>query len=155
MLDRSGVTSSSLTIEVTESSLMSDARQATSILRALRTMGVRLAIDDFGAGYSSLALLQRLAVDELKVDKSFVTNLARGGSDQTLVPSITGLGHNLGLRVVAEGVETAATGAWLREVWCDRLHGYLVGRPMTADAVVARLDVEPASSEPRLRVVNS
>jgi diguanylate cyclase (GGDEF)-like protein len=141
-LRRWDVPASQLTIEVTESSLMSDARQATAILRELRDMGVRLAIDDFGTGYSSLVLLQRLDVDEIKVDRSFVSGLGPGSCDDILVRSIIELGHNLGLRVVAEGVETDDVADRLRELGCDRLQGYLVGRPMAREAIDALIGVQ-------------
>jgi EAL domain-containing protein (putative c-di-GMP-specific phosphodiesterase class I) len=121
---------------------MSDARQATAILRELRDMGVRLAIDDFGTGYSSLVLLQRLDVDEIKVDRSFVSGLGPGSCDDILVRSIIELGHNLGLRVVAEGVETDDVADRLRELGCDRLQGYLVGRPMAREAIDALIGVQ-------------
>ncbi|MFZ5871806.1 MAG: putative bifunctional diguanylate cyclase/phosphodiesterase, partial [Actinomycetota bacterium] len=127
------VPASRLTIEVTESSLMSDARQGAAILRELREMGVKLAIDDFGTGYSSLVLLQRLQVDELKIDRSFVGSLGARGNDEILVRSIIELGHNLGLTVVAEGVESGAVSGRLHALGCDRLQGYLVGRPMSRD----------------------
>ena len=129
---------SRLVVEVTESSLM-DVHQASSVLRALRDIGIRLSIDDFGTGYSSLVRLQRLDVDELKIDKSFVGGLLRGGNDEILVRSIVELAHNLGLQVVAEGVETDAVAEHLRRLGCDRLQGFLLGRPMHHEAVTALL----------------
>jgi diguanylate cyclase (GGDEF)-like protein len=129
---------SRLVVEVTESSLM-DVHQAGSVLRALRDIGIRLSIDDFGTGYSSLVRLQRLDVDELKIDKSFVGGLLRGGNDEILVRSIVELAHNLGLQVVAEGVETEEVAEHLRLLGCDRLQGYLLGRPMHHEAVTALL----------------
>jgi diguanylate cyclase (GGDEF)-like protein len=123
-LAEAGVPPQALTVEVTENSLMSDARAARTILLALRGMGVRLSIDDFGTGYSSLVLLQQLDVDELKIDKSFVQNLAPASHDEYLVRSIIELGHNLGLCVVAEGVETAGVASLLRALGCDRLQGF-------------------------------
>jgi EAL domain-containing protein (putative c-di-GMP-specific phosphodiesterase class I) len=129
---------SRLVVEVTESSLM-DVHQAGVVLRALRDIGIRLSIDDFGTGYSSLVRLQRLDVDELKIDRSFVGGLLRGGNDEILVRSIVELAHNLGLQVVAEGVETEEVADHLRLLGCDRLQGYLLGRPMHHEAVTALL----------------
>ncbi len=134
LLELSGVPASCLTVEVTESSLMADPRAAQRILAELRAMGVQLSIDDFGTGYSSLVLLQRLRVDELKIDRSFVAELAPGSHDEVLVRSIVELGHNLSLRVVAEGVESAAAAAHLRRLGVDVLQGHLVGRPRGAAA---------------------
>ena len=130
LLRASGAVASALTIEVTEGSLMADPRAARTILRELRTMGVQLSIDDFGTGYSSLVLLQQLDVDELKIDRSFVMGMASGRHDDVLVRSIVDLGHNLGLTVVAEGVETAAVAEHLRSMGCDLLQGYLFSRPL-------------------------
>ena len=126
----SGVPASVLTVEVTESSLMADARAARAILRGLRALGVQLSIDDFGTGYSSLALLQQLDVDELKIDRSFIQGMTSSGHDETLVRSVIELAHNIGLTVVAEGVETAGIAAQLADLGCERLQGYLFGRPL-------------------------
>jgi EAL domain-containing protein (putative c-di-GMP-specific phosphodiesterase class I) len=130
VLAASGVPASALTVEVTESSLMADARAARTILRGLRALGVQLSIDDFGTGYSSLALLQQLDVDELKIDRSFVQGMASSGHDETLVRSVIELAHNIGLTVVAEGVETVAVATQLADLGCERLQGYLFGRPL-------------------------
>ncbi|GAB4067986.1 hypothetical protein GCM10028777_25570 [Angustibacter speluncae] len=136
-----GLPASRLVVEVTESSLM-DEHQAGRVLRDLRDLGVRLSIDDFGTGYSSLVRLQRLSVDELKVDRSFVAGLTRGSNDEILVRSIVDLAHNLGLQVVAEGVETECVAEHLRALGCDRLQGFLLGRPMPLDAMTAVLAVQ-------------
>jgi EAL domain-containing protein (putative c-di-GMP-specific phosphodiesterase class I) len=109
---------------------MADARAARTILRGLRALGVQLSIDDFGTGYSSLALLQQLDVDELKIDRSFVQGMASSGHDETLVRSVIELAHNIGLTVVAEGVETVAVATQLADLGCERLQGYLFGRPL-------------------------
>ncbi len=119
-----------LTLELTEGALIEDAEPA--VLARLHAMGERLSIDDFGTGYSSLAYLQRLPVDELKVDKSFVTSLATGSDDAIIVRSTIDLAHNLGLRVVAEGVEDANVLKTLVEYGCDVAQGFLFGRPVTA-----------------------
>lgn len=142
LLRASGAPASALTIEVTEGSLMADPRAARTILRELRTMGVQLSIDDFGTGYSSLVLLQQLDVDELKIDRSFVMGMASGRNDDVLVRSIIDLGHNLGLTVVAEGVETTAVAEHLQSMGCDLLQGYLFSRPVDRPGIDDLLRVE-------------
>lgn len=142
---------SRLTLEVTESGVMGDAVRTAQVMRELRETGVRLAIDDFGTGHSSLVRLQRLAVDELKIDRSFVTWVASESNDEILVRSVVDLGRNLGLMVVAEGVETQEVAVRLRELGCDRLQGFLVGRPMERDAVdnlLRRQQVATGAEEP-------
>jgi diguanylate cyclase (GGDEF)-like protein len=117
-------------LEITESAIMDDPQRALATLDSLSAMGFKLSIDDFGTGYSSLAYLKRLPVDELKIDQSFVKNMESDRDDATIVRSTIDLAHNLGIRVVAEGVETA--GAWnmLRDLKCDQAQGYHMGRPM-------------------------
>ncbi len=129
-----GVAPGRLLLEVTESTLMADPEHSSAVLRRLHEMGVRISIDDFGTGYSSLAYLQRLDVDELKIDRSFIADLARTG-DATIVRSTIDLGHNLGLQVVAEGVEDSETAEALRHLGCDILQGYLIAPPMTGGAM--------------------
>jgi EAL domain-containing protein (putative c-di-GMP-specific phosphodiesterase class I) len=102
-------------------------------------MGIRIAIDDFGTGYSSLAYLKRLPVDELKIDRSFVRELATDKDDLAIVRSTISLGHDLGLSIVAEGIEDADTWDLLRRLGCDIAQGYFIGRPMTASALVASI----------------
>ena len=119
-----------LTLELTESALIGDA--APAVLASLHEMGQLLSIDDFGTGYSSLAYLQRLPVSEIKIDRSFVTHLASAGDDVTIVRSTIDLAHNLGLRVVAEGVEHEDVADLLVEYGCDVAQGYHFGRPAAA-----------------------
>ena len=121
---------------------MNDPDHCALILNQLHDLGVQISIDDFGTGYSSLAYLQRLAVDELKIDKSFTMQLANT-EDATIVRSTIDLGHNLGLRVVAEGVEDHLTAHRLAEIGCDLLQGYLVGRPMPASELATHLHRAP------------
>jgi len=102
------------------------------VLSRLREMGVGISIDDFGTGYSSLAYLKRLPVDELKIDKSFVANMARDENDAAIVRSTVGLAHDLGLTVVAEGIEDQATWDLLAALGCDVGQGYFVSRPVPA-----------------------
>jgi diguanylate cyclase len=102
-------------------------------LRELRAMGVRLSVDDFGTGYSSMSYLKILPVDELKVDRSFVSDMTQNVNDAVLVQSAIDLGHNLGLSVVAEGVEDATTLGALKTLGADIIQGYFLGRPMSED----------------------
>ena len=130
LLARHDVPAAALCLEITESAIMDDPQRALATLDALSAMGFKLSIDDFGTGYSSLAYLKRLPVDELKIDQSFVRNMQADRDDEMIVRSTIDLAHNLGITVVAEGVETA--GAWhlLRELKCDQAQGYHMGRPM-------------------------
>jgi EAL domain-containing protein (putative c-di-GMP-specific phosphodiesterase class I)/GGDEF domain-containing protein len=121
-------------LEVTESAVMGDIENALDQLTKLVGAGVHIAIDDFGTGYSSLAYLQRLPGRILKIDQSFIRDMANGEREQTLVRSMVSLGHDLGYRVVAEGVETAADRDWLRAMGCDEAQGYFFERPMAPDA---------------------
>lgn len=117
-------------LEVTESALMQDIEYALRMLHRLKACGVRLAIDDFGTGYSSLAQLKRMPVDELKIDKSFVMQLEEGSDDAVIVRSTIELGHNMGLSVIAEGVENDRALALLRRYRCDMVQGYLFSAPL-------------------------
>ena len=131
-LARHGVPAEAFCLEITESAIMDDPQRALGTLNRLATMGFRLSIDDFGTGYSSLAYLKRLPVDELKIDRSFVMAMERDTDDAKIVRSTVDLAHNLGLTVVAEGVETARAWEMLRELDCDEAQGYHMGRPMPA-----------------------
>jgi EAL domain-containing protein (putative c-di-GMP-specific phosphodiesterase class I) len=132
VLARTGVPASQLVIEITEGTLMHDRLAALQVLNALRARQIGISLDDFGTGYSSLGYLQRFPIDEIKVDRSFVTDLDRNPGNQALVSAIVGLGSALGLAVVAEGVETEAEAAHLRRLGCPILQGFLYGRPMPA-----------------------
>ena len=125
-----------LVLEVTETLIMTDPNRAVAVLGLLRDLGIRLALDDFGTGYSSLAYLRRLQVHELKIDKSFVLRLSINEEDAVIVRSTIELGHNLGLRLVAEGVEDAVALDLLRRWGCDVAQGYFISRPMAGDAVL-------------------
>jgi EAL domain-containing protein (putative c-di-GMP-specific phosphodiesterase class I) len=130
LLATHGVPPRLLRLEVTETAVMANPALAMSTLTGLHELGVRLSIDDFGTGYSSMAYLRRLPVDELKVDRSFVLNMTDNDSDAILVRSAIDLGHNLGLSVVAEGVERADHVDALSELSCDIAQGYHYARPM-------------------------
>jgi diguanylate cyclase (GGDEF)-like protein/PAS domain S-box-containing protein len=123
-----------LKLEVTESSIMQDVDRSRSLLEELRAMGIKVAIDDFGTGYSSLSYLVQFPVDTLKMDRSFVSRMGAAGENSEIVASIIHLAHDLGLDVVAEGVESAETYRRLTELGCDCVQGYYLGEPMDASA---------------------
>jgi diguanylate cyclase (GGDEF)-like protein/PAS domain S-box-containing protein len=127
-----GVPAEYLRIEITEGAIMSDAGRALAVLTRLRALGVSISVDDFGTGYSSLAYLKRLPVDELKIDRSFICDIATDEEDAAIVRSTIGLGHELGLTVVAEGVEDQASWEQLRQFGCDLAQGFFMGRPLSA-----------------------
>jgi diguanylate cyclase (GGDEF)-like protein len=128
----SGIAAASLEIEVTETSIMRDVYAAKVVLQALRTMGVRVAIDDFGAGYTSLAFLRDMPIDDLKIDRVFVHGVARGGFDGAVVRAVVTLARALGVRTIAEGVESEDQIDALRALRCDAVQGYLYSLPLTA-----------------------
>ena len=136
-----------LTLELTEGALIEAA--APEILGRLHNMGERMSIDDFGTGYSSLAYLQRLSVDELKIDRSFVTSLSAGSDDAVIVRSTIDLAHNLGLTVVAEGVEDDVAMDLLHEYGCDSVQGYLFSRPCPAQELTTWLTESPYGTRVR------
>jgi diguanylate cyclase (GGDEF)-like protein/PAS domain S-box-containing protein len=136
---RHGVPPSRLQVEVTESLVMRDPRQASALLYRLREIGVTVAIDDFGTGYSSLSYLRRLPIDVLKIDRSFVMNADRIEEDAQIVRTIIALAQTLKMSVVAEGVETEAQAKLLRSLGCDAVQGYLYAKPAPADEVVGWL----------------
>ena len=132
LLRRHGVPAHRLTLEVTEGSVMADPARAVALLHRLRDLGVRLSVDDFGTGYSSLSYLKRLPVQEVKIDRSFITPLREGGEDVAIVRAIVDLGRHLGLEVVAEGVEDQVTWNLLASMGCDLGQGWHLGRPLPA-----------------------
>jgi diguanylate cyclase (GGDEF)-like protein len=134
VLDEHRVSPSLLRLEITESSIMADPQRAKKILEQLNDMGVRLSIDDFGTGYSSLAYLRELPVSEIKIDRSFVTNVVEREGDQVIVRSTIDLARNLGLTSVAEGVETGSALRWLTQAGCNAAQGYHIARPASAAA---------------------
>ncbi len=136
-----------LQLEITESMIMSDPERALATVGRLSALGVRLSVDDFGTGYSSLANLRKMPIDELKIDRSFVSPMLQDESDLIIVRSTINLGHDLGLRVIAEGVEDGATLDELAALGCDLAQGYHVSRPMPADAFTAWL-ARPLVDEP-------
>lgn len=143
VLERTGLPAGSLTMELTESSVMTEAERALSTLHELHELGIAISIDDFGTGYSSLAHLRRLPVGEIKIDKSFVFDLTTSESDEAIVRSMIELGHNLGLTVVVEGVETVEVRDHLKTLGSDRLQGYLLSRPLPVHAFESWVSERP------------
>jgi EAL domain-containing protein (putative c-di-GMP-specific phosphodiesterase class I) len=135
ILERTGVDPGSVWLEITENTLMHDAESAIGALRALRALGAHLSVDDFGTGYSSLSYLKRFPVEALKVDRSFVDGLGRESGDSAIVTAVITLAHALGLRAVAEGVETDVQLRELQALGCDMAQGYLFSHPKPASQV--------------------
>ena len=131
-LRASGVDAPSLCLELTESAIIDSGPRVTTTIEALKHLGVQLALDDFGTGYSSLTYLRRFAIDELKIDRSFVIDCDSGGNNSAITSAIIAMAHQLGLRVVAEGVETRQQLAFLRSSGADSFQGYLFSRPLPA-----------------------
>ena len=138
-LERHQLPANSLTLEITETTAMSDADASMTVLQQLSDMGVDLSIDDFGTGYSSLMYLKRLPANELKIDRGFVRDLEHDSDDAAIVSAIVALGQALGLRIVAEGVETDAQQSFLTRLGCDSLQGYLLGHPLPADSFMTNI----------------
>ena len=136
LLSDTNIAPSDITLELTETAVMLDPSGAMSRLEQLHALGLRLSIDDFGTGYSSLSLLRRLPLDELKIDKSFVENMIDNPQDRVIVGSTIDLAHNLGLDVVAEGVETREQMAALKELGCDIVQGFLISEPIAGGELI-------------------
>ncbi len=134
-----GLPANCLTLEITETTAMHDADASLTVLQRLSDMGVDLSIDDFGTGYSSLMYLKRLPANELKIDRGFVRDLEQDSDDAAIVSAIVALGQALGLRIVAEGVETDRQQDFLTRLGCDSLQGYLLGQPVPAEQFMAKL----------------
>lgn len=150
-LERHGVPPRLVTLEITESGIMHDTESALQIIDYFSALGVKLSIDDFGTGYSSLAILKQLPVDELKIDKSFVMHMTENSDDVVIVRSTIDLAHNLGLKVVAEGIETADHVGILTDLSCDTGQGYFFSKPVPADEFWAWLKVREIRSAPEKR----
>ncbi|WP_241762828.1 putative bifunctional diguanylate cyclase/phosphodiesterase [Aromatoleum aromaticum] len=134
-LAASGLRPGLLELEITESAVMDNPDEAVALLQALKNLGVRIAIDDFGTGHSSLSYLKLFPLDHLKIDRSFISDIEHDANDTMIVAAAVSLAHNLGLSVIAEGVESAVQVARLRELGCDELQGFHFSRPVTADVV--------------------
>ena len=136
LIDEHSMPAGSLELELTESVIMHNFERAIDVMQQLAAVGVSFSVDDFGTGHSSLAYLQRLPIQRLKIDRSFVKDLAAGSDDATICASIIGLAHSLKLTTVAEGVETQEQLDWLREQGCDETQGFLLGRPQSFDVLM-------------------
>ncbi|MDJ0838600.1 MAG: EAL domain-containing protein [Acidobacteriota bacterium] len=139
VLEKTGLNPGNLELEITESVVMDDVRTTIKILAQLKEMGLQLAIDDFGTGYSSLSYLKQFAVDKLKIDRSFVINAHEDAEDEAIARAVINLGHSLGLKVIAEGVETDEQLEFLRRHGCDEVQGYYFGKPMPEGELVTLL----------------
>jgi len=153
-LAAAGIDGRSLEVEITESQLMADPERVQAILKELREMGVRVAIDDFGTGYSSLAYLKRLSAGTLKVDRSFVRGLPDDKEDVAILRAVLALGHSVGMEVVAEGVETESQLTMLKGLGCDRVQGYLLGKPQSAESIGAQLTPAPSPDARRVAAMS-
>ena len=140
ILADNGVHPDQLTLEITETALMTDGERTLATAEGLRRLGVHLSIDDFGTGFSSFSYLRVLPASELKVDQSFVMNMLADERDEVIVRSTIDLGHNLGLRVVAEGVEDMATLERLRVLGCDLVQGFGIAKPMPLERLLVFLN---------------
>jgi EAL domain-containing protein (putative c-di-GMP-specific phosphodiesterase class I) len=136
-LDSWAATPGALTLEIVESSMVHNFAEAAAVLRRLKELGVKLSVDDFGTGYSCLAYLRQLPLDELKIDRAFVSNIARSKGDRQLVQAMIDLAHSFGLHAVAEGVEDDGTLETLRDMGCDLVQGYVYSRPLEANDFLA------------------
>ncbi|MET0125448.1 MAG: GGDEF domain-containing phosphodiesterase, partial [Pseudomonas caspiana] len=139
VLEETGLAPHWLELELTESQLLDSVEHIITTFQQLRELGVKLAIDDFGTGYSSLSYLKRFPVDYVKIDQAFIRGLGEGTEDAAITRAIIAMAHSLGLKVVAEGVETQAQLDFLRSNDCDEVQGYLISRPIEADALAGVL----------------
>ena len=150
MLETTGLPPGLLELELTESVSMADPARSMVVMDKLKSLGVTLSIDDFGTGYSSFSYLRRLPIDKLKIDKSFVLDIAHNGDSRAIVQAIAAMAHRLNLQVIAEGVETQAQADALREAGCDQGQGFLYARPLDA-AAAARFIADGEAPARRLR----
>ncbi len=148
IIAESGIDPRCLGLEITESAIMENPEITIDTLNELKALGIELSLDDFGTGYSSLSYLKRFPIDKLKIDQAFIHDISTDPSDGAMVTAIIAMAHHLGIRVVAEGVETDAQLAYLREHACDEYQGYLFSRPLPADALQHLFDIPPAAHEP-------
>jgi EAL domain-containing protein (putative c-di-GMP-specific phosphodiesterase class I) len=135
-LNKYQLSSENITLEITESAMMTNPVRVSDILKQLHEIGVSISADDFGTGFSSLSYLKTLPVNEIKIDKSFVMDMVRDSTDSAIVKSAIGLAHNLGLKVVAEGIENQGTQQALQELSCDIGQGYYFSEPLSASALM-------------------
>jgi EAL domain-containing protein (putative c-di-GMP-specific phosphodiesterase class I) len=151
MLVQAGLPAGLLKLEVTESAIVAEPERALQALERLVDLGLSVSVDDFGTGYSSLTRLRSLPVQEVKVDRTFVRHLAERDDDLAIVRAVISLGHDLGLRVVAEGVEDERSWRILQDLDCDLVQGFFLARPMPAESMSAWLHDRMAGFATRLR----
>jgi len=145
IISASGLSPSSVELEITESMVMSHRENAVAVLESLKSIGVQIALDDFGTGYSSLAYLKRFPIDSIKIDRSFIQDIPDDSDDKKITRAIIAMAHSMRLKVVAEGVETAAQLSFLRTQCCDAVQGYFLHRPLPEKAVAELLDLNRRS----------
>ena len=138
-LKKHSLAPSNLVLEITETTAMRNAEASLKVLNKLSALGVSISIDDFGTGYSSLLYLKRLPANELKIDRGFITELAQDNDDEAIIQAIIALGKTLGMRIVAEGVETAEQQELLTQLGCNTLQGYLLARPASPEALLEKI----------------
>ena len=142
IIETSGIDPVRLDLELTEGVLIQDAEQAETVIMDLRALGVRMGLDDFGSGYSSMIYLRRFAFDKIKIDRAFLETMEMSGEGAIIMESIVSLGHALGLTVTAEGVEHKEQVEFLQGLGCDEMQGYYFAPPLTAEKVDERVSLE-------------
>jgi EAL domain-containing protein (putative c-di-GMP-specific phosphodiesterase class I) len=147
VLAETGLTSSLLELEITESMVMRNPAHAVALLDSLKAMGVHLSIDDFGTGYSSLSYLKRFPIDNLKIDRSFIQDLPSDGEDAAITRAIIAMAHSLRLTVIAEGVETEKQRKFLHQHGCNEMQGFLFSKPLSAEEFLALLQDTAVAGE--------
>jgi EAL domain-containing protein (putative c-di-GMP-specific phosphodiesterase class I) len=150
-LASSGMSPVLLQLEVTESMVMRNVSRAVRVLDAIQSRGIRLAIDDFGTGYSSMSLMKQFPIDTIKIDRSFVRDLAKDSEDQAIAQAIISMGKALGMTVVAEGVETVEQQTFLRSHSCDEMQGFLFSKPLPPRQLASLLRSAPELVSPSLQ----
>jgi EAL domain-containing protein (putative c-di-GMP-specific phosphodiesterase class I) len=143
VLYETGLAPRHLELELTEGLLLTNADVTSSVLQELKAMGLKLAIDDFGTGYSSLSYLKQFPVSKLKIDRSFIRDVAGNSDDAAITTAIISMARSLNLKVIAEGVENEAQMSFLRAHQCDEIQGYYFSKPLAADEVVAKFRGTP------------
>jgi EAL domain-containing protein (putative c-di-GMP-specific phosphodiesterase class I) len=144
VLAEAGLLPSQLELELTETSIMVNPQHSNKTLQDLHDLGIRIAVDDFGTGYSSLSYLKSLPIDTLKIDQTFISDIENDENSATIVKTIIGLGHNMNLNVIAEGVETEKQLEFLKKHDCDQIQGFFFSKPLTADEMTAFLQSHKA-----------
>jgi EAL domain-containing protein (putative c-di-GMP-specific phosphodiesterase class I) len=148
LLRISGFPANRLEVEITEGSLLEDRDQVLTIIRSLKNVGVSISLDDFGTGYASLAQVNRLPLDRIKIDKSFITTIVKSEQTAAIVSTIAGLGHNLDVPITAEGVESEQIRNALADFGCTEAQGWLFGRAISAEAVRSFLAMNGSDAAP-------